>query len=80
MTTKEARIEALELATGPKETEAEAEARALREMPYEELEQNVKRILASREPPAAEDMSEDAVTERKVRKHMARRDAEKAKG
>jgi dephospho-CoA kinase len=78
MTTK-ARIQALELRAGPKDTEAEAAARELREMPNDELTARVKEILANREPPAADDMSESAVLERKVRKLMARKDAERAR-
>ena len=70
------RIEALELATGPTETEDETAARTLQEMPDDELERRAREILARRDPPATDDMSEGAVMERKVRTLMARRDAE----
>ena len=73
------RIEALELATGPTMSEDEARALALQEMPFEELHREVKRILAEREPPAADDMSEFAMIERDVRKSIARRDAERSR-
>ncbi len=72
------RIETLELATGPTETEDETWARTLQEMPYDELERRAREILARRDPPATDDMSEGAVMERKVRTLMARRDSERA--
>ena len=70
------RIEALEQAIG--QGDDDLEARALREMPDEELDQHIREILAKKDPPAADDMSEYAVTERKVRSFMAKRDAERA--
>ena len=77
MTTK-TRIEALELATGPTMSEDEARARALQDMPNDELEARVRSLLAARDPPAEDDLSPEAVLERNVRKLMARKDAERA--
>ena len=79
MTTTENRVKALEIATGSTVTDTEAEALALQQMPYEDLERKVREILANRDPPAADDMSEAATIERNVRKQMARRDAERAR-
>ncbi|HEY3420612.1 MAG TPA: hypothetical protein VGK23_08685 [Methanomassiliicoccales archaeon] len=55
MTTTEQRITALEIAVGPKETDADARARALQEMPDDELERQIREIVAK-----YDDVGEDA--------------------
>lgn len=76
MTTAERRIAALELATGGIETDTEA--LTVQQMSDEEIEKCAREILAKRDPPTEDDMSDGAVMERKVRTLMARRDSERA--
>jgi len=47
-------------------------------MPFDELDRRVREVLAKREPPAADDMSEEAELYRKVVKVIAKVDERRA--
>jgi hypothetical protein len=74
MTTKEARITALELAAGPTESEEEATARSLQELPYDQLEKKAREILARHDAEGPGWEGENLELVQRVRKVIARRD------
>lgn len=78
MTNIERRVELLETAAGPTMTDAEAEALALQQMPDDELDRQVREILANKDPPAEDDHSEDAELYRKAVKGIANMDRRRA--